>query len=204
MPTTLLRSATPATNARRSEGPVMESIREESQIATIHAFYDVVEKHSTLAYNVAFRMLDNVQDSEDAVQEAFISAYRALPSFDGRSKVSTWLYRIVVNTCLMKIRKDKSRARQTVPPAYDDTPVHDWASDPEMAAMNGDLRMALATGLGELVPELRAAVVLSDILQLTNIEAAEVFDITLSSFKSRLHRGRVLLRKHLEETWRGR
>ena len=74
------------------------------------AFCDIVEKHSTFAYNVAFRMLHNEADAEDAVQEAFMSAYRAYPRFKGDSKVSTWLYRIVVNSCLMKIRKDKSRA----------------------------------------------------------------------------------------------
>ena len=75
------------------------------------SFNEIVEQYSDLAYSVAFRMLRNVEDAEDAVQEAYISAFKALPHFKGQSKLSTWLYRIVVNACLMKIRKDKSRAK---------------------------------------------------------------------------------------------
>jgi len=71
-------------------------------------FTEIAEQYSDLAYSVAFRMLRNAEDAEDAVQEAYISAFKARPNFKGQSKLSTWLYRIVVNACLMKIRKDKS------------------------------------------------------------------------------------------------
>ncbi len=168
------------------------------------AFNDLVEGHSQMAYNIALRMLRNPADAEDAVQEAFISAYRAFPKFKGQSKLSTWLYRIVVNACLMRIRKEKARAKYLTQTAYDDELVHDWASagswnEPERAALNGELRDALDKGLDRLSPDIRAAVVLRDVQGFTTEEAAATLDVTVSSLKARLHRGRVLLRKHLGE-----
>ena len=103
-------------------------------------FTEIVEQYSDLAYSVAFRMLRNAEDAEDAVQEAYISAFKALPNFKGQSKLSTWIYRIVVNACLMKIRKEKSRAKYISEKDYDDALVYDWKNDPEEAAVNSELR----------------------------------------------------------------
>ena len=162
-------------------------------------FTEIVEQYSDLAYSVAFRMLRNAEDAEDAVQEAYISAYKALPHFKGQSKLSTWLYRIVVNACLMKIRKDKSRSKYISEKAFDDAIVYDWKNDPEEAAVNSELRSSLEGGLDLLSPDLRAAVVLRDIQGLSTEEAADALHLSIASLKSRLHRARILLRKHLEE-----
>ena len=160
-------------------------------------FSDVVENYTDFAYNVAYRMLRNVEDAEDAVQEAFISAYRAFSTFKGQSKVSTWLYRIVVNACLMKIRKDKSRVKYLVETGYNDDVIQDWGNDPEEAAVNSELLEVVEVGLQGLAPELRAAVVLRDVQGLSTEEAAQSLGLSIAAFKSRLHRGRVLLRKGL-------
>ncbi len=161
-------------------------------------FTEIVEQYSDLAYSVAFRMLRNAEDAEDAVQEAYISAFKALPNFKGQSKLSTWLYRVVVNACLMKIRKEKSRAKYISENTFDDALIFDWKNDPEEAAVNSELRSTLEGGLGLLSPDLRAAVVLRDIQGLSTEEASEVLSISVASLKSRLHRARVLLRKHIE------
>ena len=108
------------------------------------------------------------------------------------------MYRIVVNACLMKIRKEKSRAQYLTETGYDDAVVHDWRNDPEKAAINGELREAVESGLAWLSPDLRAAVVLRDVQGLTTEEGAAAVGMSVAAFKSRLHRGRVLLRKHLE------
>ena len=144
-------------------------------------------------------MLRNAEDAEDAVQEAYISAFKALPNFKGQSKLSTWLYRIVVNACLMKIRKEKSRAKYISENLFDDALVYDWKNDPEEAAVNSELRSTLEGGLEVLSPDLRAAVVLRDIQGLSTEESAEALNISIASLKSRLHRARIILRKHLEE-----
>ncbi len=166
-------------------------------------FSEMVEAYSGMAYNIALRMLRNAADAEDAVQEAFISAYRAFPKFKGQSKVSTWLYRIVVNACLMKIRKEQVRSKYLTNTGYDDSVVPNWwdpgsPNEPERAALNSELRDVLDQGLSRLSPEIRAAVVLRDVQGFTTEEAATTLDLTVPSLKARLHRGRVLLRKYLE------
>ena len=184
-------------SCRRSEGDVMLHKPAVSRTTEID-FSEIVEGYSDSAYQIALRMLENAADAEDAVQEAFKSAYRAFSNFQGQSKVTTWLYRIVVNACLMKISKEKSRAKYLTETGYDDAVVHDWRNDPEKAAMNAELRDVLHSGLGRLGPELRAVIVLRDVQGLSSQEAADVLDITVASIKSRLHRARVLLRKNQE------
>ncbi len=169
------------------------------QASSDAAFSRIVEDHADLAYNVAYRMLRNVEDAEDAVQEAFISAYRSYPKFKGQSKASTWLYRIVVNACLMKIRKEKARSKYLLETGYNDAVVTDWGNHPEEAAINSELRDVVESGLQSLSPDLRAAVVLRDVQGLCTVVASTALKLSIAAFKSRLHRGRILLRNHLSE-----
>jgi len=166
-------------------------------------FEELVEKHTTFVYNIAYRMMGNPDDAEDVVQDTFIQVYRARDTFRGDAAVTTWLYRIAVNACLMKLRKEK-KSRELTQTGYDDLDVVNWAhapdnERPERAALNTELREALEKGIALLPAELRAAVVLRDIQEMTNTEAADILGISVSSFKARLHRGRILLRKHLDE-----
>ena len=177
----------------------IEDARKRDEARALEDQFDaVVEEFSDLAYNVAIGMLHSPEDAQDAVQEAFVSAYRAFPKFKGDSKVSTWLYRIVVNACLMKIRKEKTRNKYLTQTGYDDAIVYDWAGDPVRAAENGELQDAIRQGLEQLSPDLKAAVVLRDLQELTNEEASEIIGIGVAAFKSRVHRGRTMLRKNLE------
>ena len=136
-------------------------------------------------------MLRNAEDAEDAVQEAYIAAFKALLNFKGQSKLSTWLYRIVVNACLMKIRKDKCRSKYIAENLFDDALVYDQKNDPVDAAVNSELRSTLERGLEFLSADLRAVVVLRDIQGLATEESAEPLNISIASLKSRLHRARV-------------
>lgn len=185
------------TSAIFAEEAPMTSVEQEYHGSLEEAFSDMVERYSDLAYNVAYRMLNNAEDAQDAVQEAFISAYRSFASFKGQSKLSTWLYRIVVNACLMKVRKDKVRAKYLSMTGYEDVVIPDWSNDPAKAAVNGELREVLEQGLSRLSPELRAVVVLRDAQGFSAEEAAEILNLGVPALKSRLHRGRLLLRKHL-------
>ena len=197
----MIAAQTPRTiesDAMNSGGPIITSYEQSASRTTEEEFCEIVETYSDSAYNIAFRMLHDADDAEDAVQEAFISAYRAFPKFKGQSKVTTWLYRIVVNACLMKVRKEKARTKYLPEIGYDDAVVHDWRNDPEKAAINAELRDVLQQGLDRLAPELRTVIVLRDVQGLSGQEAAEASNITVASFKSRLHRARVLLRKYLE------
>lgn len=166
--------------------------------AEITDFDTIVEKYSSFVFNVAFKMMGKPEDAEDVAQDAFISAYRAFGRFRGESRVTTWLYRITVNAALMKLRKEK-RARTLTQTGLEDVDVVNWDETPERMAVSSELGDKLKEGIDQLQPELRAAVILRDVEGLSNSEASEILDITVSSLKSRLHRGRVLLRKYLAD-----
>ncbi|MFQ6026013.1 MAG: RNA polymerase sigma factor [Dehalococcoidia bacterium] len=161
-------------------------------------FESIVEEYGDFVYNLTYRVLGNSADAEDAAQDAFLAAYRNFHRFRGDSKVSTWLYRIAVNAALMKLRKDRN-SRLLNQTGYEDMQLPSPMDGPEREALNSELREHLEEGLGLLPANLKTAVVLRDIQGLNNEEAAEVLNISISSLKARLHRGRVLLRKYLQD-----
>ena len=162
------------------------------------AFRTLVLTHSRDVFRLAYRITRNEEDAEDTVQETFIRAYRKLDGFEARANFGTWLYRITTNAALMKLRKEK-KSRTLTQPGVEDMVIADWSDAPERFATNTELGAKLNEGISMLPDELKAAVVLRDVEGLSNTEAAEILDITVSSLKSRLHRGRVMLRKHLED-----
>ena len=176
-------------------GKAYEIVKEDQ---ADQSFEDIVQNYSGYVYNLTYRILSNHADAEDAAQDAFLAAYRNFHRFRGESKVSTWLYRIAVNAALMKLRKDRTKPMLTQT-GYDDMQPISLADGPEKLALNSELRGHLEEGLERLPPKLKTAVVLRDVQDLKNDEAAAVLDISVSSFKARLHRGRVLLRKHLQD-----
>jgi RNA polymerase sigma-70 factor (ECF subfamily) len=161
-------------------------------------FENIVEEYGDFVYNLTYRILGNHADAEDAAQDAFLAAYRNFHRFRGESKVSTWLYRIATNAALMKLRKDRN-PRTLTQTGYDELQLTSPLEGPEKLALNSELRQHLEDGLELLPPNLKTAVVLRDVQGLSNEEAAEVLNISVSSLKARLHRGRVLLRQHFQE-----
>lgn len=175
-----------------------QSAQHSQSLTMVTDFEQVVEQHSDLVYNVALKMMGRPEDAEEVAQDALLSAYRAYARFRGDSKITTWLYRITVNAALMRLRKEK-KERTLTRTGLDDIEIPDWSDTPDRFASNSELGDRLREGIEMLPDDFRAAVVLRDVEGLSNAEAADVLEITISSFKSRLYRGRVLLRKHLEE-----
>ena len=161
--------------------------------------YDsIVENYSDFVYNLTYHVLGNHADAEDAAQDAFLSAYRSFRRFRGESSVSTWLYCIAVNAALMRLRKDRQKDLLTQT-GYDELRITSPSDGPEKMALNSEVLERVEKGLGMVAANLRAAVVLRDVQGLSNEEAAAALDISVSSLKARLHRGRVLLRKYLQD-----
>ena len=173
-----------------------EQMETEAQVAL--EFEAIVEEHQGFVYNLTYRILGNYADAEEAAQDAFLSAYRNFHRFRGEAKVTTWLYRIATNAALMKLRKDRNK-RTLTDTGYEDMDLVSHTQGPEELALNSELREHLQDGLEMLQPNLKAAVVLRDVQGLTNEEAAEILNLSVSSLKARLHRGRVLLRKYLQD-----
>jgi RNA polymerase sigma-70 factor, ECF subfamily len=156
------------------------------------AFGQIVEATSGRLVRLAARMLGNVVDAEDVVQEAYVKAYRALTTgeFDGRANVSTWLYRIVTNQAIDAMR---SRARRPKPTDTADESTSDLASAEQKLAL-----AELVDFMSELPPDQRAALVLKAVEGMTSPEIAEVLQCSEGAVEQRLVRARAALRKRSE------
>ena len=161
-------------------------------------FEGIVEKYSDFVYNVALRMTNDPTEAQDAVQDAFISAYKAYPKFRGDSAITTWLYRITVNAVLMKRRKEK-KARETTSGGVEELELPDVGDGPEKQAITSETRQKIQSAIAKLPPDMRMAVILRDIQELSGEEAAAALGIEVSALKTRLHRGRMKLRELLKD-----
>lgn len=162
------------------------------------AFDELVSRHSGPVYRLAARLLADRAAAEDVAQEVFVRAWRALPSFRGEAAFGTWLHRIAVNESNRLLAREARRELVV----YEDVManVPDLAADVSQAAERAERRETLEALLAELPGHYRAAVVLRDVEGYSNEEAAGLLGLELRNFKSRLHRGRMALRKRLEET----
>jgi RNA polymerase sigma-70 factor (ECF subfamily) len=151
------------------------------------AFGVLVSRHRDRAWAVALRTLGNPADAADAVQDAFVKAFRTAGAFRGDALFSTWLHRIVVNACLDLMRR--SRARPAVPLDDSTAAVADPA-DPEGRL---DLGHDVVAALQRISPDQRIAIVLVDLEGYSVEEAAAALDVPTGTVKSRCHRGRVQL-----------
>ncbi|HLW78563.1 MAG TPA: sigma-70 family RNA polymerase sigma factor [Terriglobia bacterium] len=160
-------------------------------------------RHSGALYQSALKLLGNHEDAEDALQEGMLAAFKNLRRFEGRSKFSSWLTRIVINAALMRLRSQ--RVRQTV--SMDDTlgdtgltmaeQFADPAPDPEALSAQVELRQMLEQNLDELPADMRTAVVLRDVEGLSTQEAAQQLGVPENTLKSRLHRARLQLAERI-------
>ena len=161
-------------------------------------FEQVVAEYADRLYSIALRITASPPDAEDAVQEAFVSAYRHLGQYRGDAKPATWLYRITVNAALRRLRDRPPHEYLDELPETQEPP-DDWAARVRDPAVAAELRDQLERALQDLPPDLRAAVILRDVENLSAREAAAALDIGEPALKSRLHRGRVLLRHALAD-----
>jgi RNA polymerase sigma-70 factor (ECF subfamily) len=188
------------------EGLFLEELRKGSK----KAFAELVEVNSETIYRVAFRMLNDEQDAEDVLQETFIKAFHNLPSFEGRSQLSTWLYRIAVNEALMMIRKRKP-ATASIDQEYeaDDGDLIprqavDWCCLPEAELMTGESQAKISQAVESLSTANRAVFILRDLSGLSTRDTAETLNISEAAVKTRLLRARLELREQLSGYFSGR
>ena len=166
------------------------------------AFTDFVDQTSGQIYHLLLRMLANEQDAEDALQETYIKAYQALPGFEGRSSLKTWLYRIATNEALMLLRKRKP---QPLPVEIDredeelEEPkeIVDWCCLPEKELLDQETRVKLTAAAQKLSDNLKVVFLLRDVEGLSGEETASVLGLSVDVVKTRLLRARLKLREEL-------
>jgi len=157
-----------------------------------NAFTELVRRHRDRMWAVALRTLRDPDDAADALQDAFVSAFRAASSFRAESQVTTWMHRIVVNACLDRIRR--RQVRPTIP--LPDSGVGEPAV-PRDAVSDLQTRLVVQDALAELSEEQRVPIVLVDVEGYTVAETAKLLGIAEGTVKSRCARGRVKLAKLL-------
>ena len=173
------------------------------------AFEQLVERHSDRAYQLAYSILQNRQDAEEVVQDAFLRIYRSLGNFRGDAQFTTWMYRIVVNLCNNKFRWNKVRGiNRTIsidaplPNAEGDEilrlelPSSEAPPDEQLAF--AELRERVEKAMAQLPESYRTAVLLRNVQQLDYEEIAKILDCAVGTVKSRINRGRELLRQALK------
>jgi RNA polymerase sigma-70 factor (ECF subfamily) len=168
------------------------------------ALAQLVKDNEQTVYNFSFKVCRDRDKAEHIMQETFFSMIKSLHQFDGNSKLSTWLYRIVSNHCLMLARKDKTRTFVSIDnddDLYEDKYTADWSNIPNKNIENAELKRILDESIDKLSPEYRIVFLLRDVEGLSTEETAEMTELSVPAVKSRLHRARAFLRKELNEAF---
>jgi RNA polymerase sigma-70 factor (ECF subfamily) len=166
---------------------------------------ECVERHAPAVYRQALRLMGTEQEAEEVVQETFLSAFKAIHRFEGRSGLSTWLYRIAHNVAMMRLRRSEPVFVPIDDPGSDDgtidTPLQffDWCCLPERDFDKEETREELERAIRTLPDRPRSVFILRDIEGLSTEETAEILDLSPEAVRTRLHRARLILREQLSD-----
>jgi len=185
--------------------PVKKGLVETLKQNDPRAFEQLIDQHGGMLYRVALRIAGR-EEAEEVLQETLLKVYEKIHTFDEKAALATWLYRIVVNTALMRLRA-RSRSPEelldTENPQFTEKgefsrEIADWALPPEDALLRQEALTLLQQGIERLPETYRAAYVLAEIEGLPHQEIATILDLTVGTVKTRLHRARLFLRETLE------
>ncbi len=167
----------------------------------VEAFNELVNRHHTKIYGLAYRMLGNAEDAEDATQETFLEAYKSIKTFRFQSQFGTWLYKVGLNTCNQYIRKAKSRNRML--DAYtDNTSARGMTEErevPERLAIKTEQSQVVQAAIDRLPPKQREVITLYYMQHLKYKEIAEILNCSLGTVASRLNKATQNLKVKLEK-----
>ena len=160
----------------------------------------LVKKYSNTIYNFAYKVCRDKEKAQNTMQDTFLSMVKSISQFNSQAKLSTWLYRIVANHCMMAARKRKDAyfvEVETDDSLFDDKYIVDWSSLPLKNLENLELKQVLDRAISKLSPEYRIVFTLRDVEQLSIEETVKITGLSVSAIKSRLHRARAFLRKEI-------
>ena len=169
------------------------------------AYQELLRVHGGRLLVVARRLMRNEEDARDCVQDAFLSAFRSLDRFEAKSRLGTWLHRILVNACLMRLRARKRKPEESVDPQTPEFDQYGFRSGPsEMSPLSAEdlfereeVREQLRKAIDDLPENHRIVLLLRDIEELDTAETAEQLGMTQGAVKVRLHRARLALKEKL-------
>jgi RNA polymerase sigma-70 factor (ECF subfamily) len=152
---------------------------------------ELLRQYQGKIFNLAMSILKNESDAEEAAQDVFMTVIRKADTFQGNSAFYSWIYRICVNTCLMRLRGKRRNETVSI------EELDDWSKEVERDALNEELGQMIRKYTEKLSEKYRVVFVLSDVEGLSNEETAKILGLTVPAIKSRLHRARLYLREQL-------
>jgi len=169
-----------------------------------NALAKLVKLYEQTVYNFAFKICRDKERAEHTMQETFLSMVKSIKQFSGKSKLSTWLYTVVSNHCLMMARSNKKHLHASIDDEdslIDEKNITDWNISPERIAENGELKDILNEAINKLPPDYRIVFMLRDIQGFSTEETGKAINLSVPAVKSRLHRARAFLRNELNNTF---
>jgi RNA polymerase sigma-70 factor (ECF subfamily) len=164
---------------------------------------ECVDIHSPMVYRVGLRLMGNEAEAEDVMQETFLSAFRAIDSFEGRSGLGTWLYRIAYNAAMMRLRKPSPHTVSVEETLTGETmavvprQLFDWCCLPEEDFTSDEARTELEQAIHELPESLKTVFLMRELEGFSTADTAAALDLSEGAVKVRLHRARLWLRERL-------
>ena len=191
-------NVSPGSPAERDDGRLVARLRAGDE----EAFETLVRIHAGRLLAVARRFLGSEEEARDAVQDAFLSAYRSLDRFDEEARLSTWLHRIVVNAALMRLRSRRRRPEEPIEnllPRFDAGGQsvklpREWKAPAQRLLEQKETRAMVRDNIEKLPDGYRAVLLLRDIEERDTDETARLLGLTAGAVKVRLHRARLALR----------
>lgn len=185
-----------------SEAALLDKLRDRAP----EAFEELVREYGSRLLSVSLRILRNKEDAEDAVQNAFAKVFQSIDSFRGDASLYTWLYRIVKNESLMKIR-ETSRVQvvdvEEFLPRYEHgqhrDSIQDWTHFPDLRLETKELASFYEQCIDELPEPYRMAYILKDVEKLSEDDVCRILELKKGAMKNRVHRARLVIRKRVEQ-----
>jgi RNA polymerase sigma-70 factor (ECF subfamily) len=188
-----------------SDHALVEALRAGDTVA----LETLMARYSGRVYRLAYGVVRNEADAEEVVQDVFLTVFRKIDAFEGKSALWTWIFRVTTNAALARRRGKRHEVEVSLEgylPSFasdghrlgDDSYLEmDWSRTPEEALLSGETRAVVQRAIDALPEDYRAVLVLRDVEGLSNEEAAEAVGETVACVKSRLHRARMALREQL-------
>ena len=190
--------------AEASDDVLVEKARGRDEAA----FEELVSRYEDKLYRLAMRFVRNETDAQEILQDAFLSAWRNLPTFEGRAQFGSWMYRVTVNAALMLLRSRNRHPEVTVdevePTVLNDAVAEsgqsmrassDWSQRPDEQLQSDEMRRHIQASVDALPDGLRTVFLLRDVEELSTEDTAEVLGLSVPAVKTRLHRARLALRE---------
>lgn len=178
---------------------------QKAQKGDVKAFEKIVEDYQGVVYSVAYRYAENTQDAADMAQEVFIKMFKNINSFQEKSKLSTWIYRVATNMCIDIVKKEsRNSVAYSFDEGYEDKDgstlyngLVDDSMQPDEIVEKREIKDAVNSAISKLSDKYKTVIILRDIEGLHYEEIAEIVDCSVGTVKSRISRGRKNLRKIL-------